>query len=45
MGMDAERARSSLRFSLGIYNTDEEVDYLLACLPGMIQKLRSFAVS
>jgi cysteine desulfurase len=45
MGISAERARSSIRFSLGIYNTDEEVDYLLSCLPGIIQKLRAFGVS
>ena len=45
MGMSAEHARSSIRFSLGKYNTDEEVDYLLNRLPGMIQKLRSFGVS
>jgi cysteine desulfurase len=40
MGCDAARARSSIRFSLGIYNTQAEVDYLLKRLPGIISKLR-----
>jgi cysteine desulfurase len=34
-------ARGSIRFSLGIYNTAEEVDYLLEHLPSVIQKLRA----
>jgi cysteine desulfurase len=41
MGCSASRARSSIRFSLGIYNTDEEVEYLLKHLPGIIAKLRA----
>ena len=41
MGCSAARARSSIRFSLGIYNTDEEVEYLLKHLPGIIAKLRA----
>jgi cysteine desulfurase len=41
MGLSPERARSSLRFSLGIDNTDQDVDYLLQRLPGMIEKLRA----
>jgi cysteine desulfurase len=43
MGFSPERARSSLRFSLGFYNTDQEVDYLLAHLPGFITKLRAIS--
>jgi cysteine desulfurase len=43
MGLDPMRARGSVRFSLGIYNTEEEVDYLLAHLPPMIAKLRSIS--
>ena len=30
MGCSAARARSSIRFSLGIYNTEAEVDYVLS---------------
>ena len=40
MGLKPARARGSIRLSLGIYNTAEEVDYLLEELPGIIGKLR-----
>ena len=40
MGMKPARARGCVRFSLGIYNTDEEVDYLLHHIPGVIARLR-----
>jgi cysteine desulfurase len=43
MGLAPMRARGSVRFSLGIYNTDEEVDYLLKHLPGIIKKLRDIS--
>jgi cysteine desulfurase len=43
MGCSAARARSSIRFSLGIYNTEAEVDYVLEHLPGIIAKLRASA--
>lgn len=43
MGVSSMRARGSVRFSLGIYNTDEEVDYLLKHLPPIIQKLRDIS--
>jgi len=41
MGLNPMRARGCVRFSLGVYNTDEEVDYLLQVLPPIIAKLRS----
>ncbi len=41
MGLNLARARGSIRFSLGIYNTDEDVDHLLKHLPRIIGKLRS----
>jgi cysteine desulfurase len=41
MGCNQARARGSVRFSLGIYNTEAEVDFLLKHLPPMIAKLRS----
>jgi cysteine desulfurase len=41
MGLTPARARGSIRFSLGIYNTDAEVDYLLEQLPPIIAKLRA----
>ena len=43
MGCGAERARSSIRFSLGGFNNETEVDYLLKQLPGIIAKLRANA--
>ncbi len=43
MGCSAGRARSSIRFSLGIYNTDAEVSYVLEQLPPIIERLRALA--
>ncbi len=43
MGVVPMRARGSVRFSLGIYNHDEDVDYLLQHLPRIIQKLRDIS--
>jgi cysteine desulfurase len=43
MGVVPMRARGSVRFSLGIYNTDEDVDYLLQHLPRIIQRLRDIS--
>ena len=43
MGVTPMRARGSLRFSLGIYNTDADVDYLLTHLPPIIDKLRAIS--
>jgi cysteine desulfurase len=41
MGLPPDLARSAVRFSFGKYNTDEEVDFLLQQLPGIIQRLRA----
>jgi cysteine desulfurase len=43
MGLNPMRARGSVRFSLGMYNTAEEVDYVLKHLPGLIKKLRDIS--
>jgi cysteine desulfurase len=40
MGIKPARAKGCVRFSLGIYNTAEEVDYLLAHIPRVIAGLR-----
>jgi len=45
MGFSAARARGSIRLSLGIYNTAEEVNYLLEHLPPIIAKLRGHSHS
>ena len=41
MGVPPMRARGCVRFSLGVYNTAEEVDFLLETLPPIIAKLRA----
>jgi len=43
MKVRADRARGSVRFSLGADNTVEEVDYVLEHLPGIVQRLRGGA--
>jgi cysteine desulfurase len=43
MGCSAARARASIRFSLGVDNTEAEVDYALEQLPRIISKLRANA--
>ncbi|MFI5888967.1 cysteine desulfurase family protein [Actinoplanes sp. NPDC051513] len=40
MGADDDRARSSLRFTLGHTSTAEDVDALLAALPGAVERAR-----
>ena len=41
IGLTAEMAQGSLRITLGRDNTEEDVDYVLSVLPGMIGKLRA----
>jgi cysteine desulfurase len=43
MGVPAEVARASLRITFGHENTREDVERLLAVLPGAVQKLRALA--
>jgi cysteine desulfurase len=43
MGLSAERATCSLRFSLGQANSVEEIDALLAALPALAARLRAVA--
>jgi cysteine desulfurase len=43
MGIKPARAKGCVRFSLGFYNTDEEVDYLLTHIPPVIARLREAA--
>lgn len=40
MGVPFSRAHGSIRFSLSRYNTDEEIDFVLEKLPGIIKHLR-----
>jgi len=43
MNIPYSQAMGSIRFSLGRYNTDEEVDFVSAHLPGIVADLRSMA--
>jgi cysteine desulfurase len=43
MGLSDERARASLRFSLGRFNTESEVERALEIIPEAIDKLRRLA--
>ena len=40
MGFPPHRTQNSLRFSLGLFSTDAEVDRVTAVLPGLVEKLR-----
>jgi cysteine desulfurase len=40
MGLGSHRAQNSLRFSLGMFSTDAEVDRVVEVLPRLVEKLR-----
>lgn len=43
MGCSAAHARSSIRFSLGTYSNESDVEHTLRSLPGIIARLRAHA--
>ena len=43
MGLNGDRARASIRFSLGKQNTNEDVDLLLNALPTTVARLREIS--
>ena len=43
MGLPLELARGSLRLTVGKGNTQEEIDYLLEILPGIVSRLRALS--
>jgi len=43
MGLSANRARASIRFSLGKQNTDEEIDFAIALVPETVARLRELS--
>lgn len=43
LGLTHQQAHGSLRITLGRENTEEEVDYLLEVLPGVVSKLRAIS--
>jgi cysteine desulfurase len=42
-GLPPEHAHGSLRLTLGYGNTDDDVDYVLEVLPGIIERLRAIS--
>jgi cysteine desulfurase len=43
MGVPFTMAHGSIRFSLSIYNTEEEIDFVVDKIPPIIEKLRGFS--
>jgi cysteine desulfurase len=43
MGLSPDQARSSIRFSLGKHNTDEDIDFALSVIPEVVDRLRSIS--
>ncbi|MBS3947934.1 MAG: cysteine desulfurase NifS [Dethiobacter sp.] len=43
MGLDHQMAHGSLRLTLGVGNTEEEIDYVLAVVPEIVARLRSMS--
>ncbi len=43
LGIGVERAHSSIRFTLGKYNTGKEIDYVLKVLPEIVERLRKIS--
>jgi cysteine desulfurase len=40
MGFPSHRTQNSLRFSLGLYSSEEEVDRVVELMPPVVEKLR-----
>ena len=43
MGLSPDRARASLRFSLGKQNTADDVDFVLQLVPEVVTRLRELS--
>lgn len=43
LGMPPEQAHGSLRFTNSVYNTEEDIDYVLEILPEIVQKLMAMS--
>ncbi|MCU1287284.1 MAG: aminotransferase, class [Acidobacteriales bacterium] len=43
MGLPADQARSSIRFSLGKHNTEADIDFALSILPETVARLRELS--
>jgi cysteine desulfurase len=45
MGLRADQARASIRFSLGTQTVDEDIDIALALVPETVARLRELSPS
>ncbi|MFW6224766.1 MAG: cysteine desulfurase NifS, partial [Bacteroidota bacterium] len=43
LGLEAEHAHGSVRFSLGRENTEEDIDLVLKKMPGVVERLRKMS--
>jgi cysteine desulfurase len=43
MGLPTHRTQNSLRFSLGMFSTESEVDHVIEVLPRLVEKLRGLS--
>ena len=43
MGLSRERAKASIRFSLGKQNTAEDIDFALGFIPETVARLRELS--
>ncbi len=43
MGVPFTMAHGSIRFSLSVYNTEEEVDFVIEKMPPIIERLRGMS--
>jgi len=43
MGVPFTMAHGSIRFSLSVYNTEEEVDFVIEKMPAIIERLREMS--
>ncbi len=43
MGFSNERARASLRFSFGRFNTEADIEAALEIVPAVVEKLRALS--
>lgn len=43
MGIPAEVCRSAIRLSLGIWNTEDDIEYVLSLMPGVVARLRKMS--
>jgi cysteine desulfurase len=43
MGLPPERARASIRFSVGKHNSEDDIDFALSVIPATIARLRELS--